>query len=162
MKVQENLFCLYFSRLLNPKQSAVKAGFDSKNAEEIAFKLLQRKDIRRNLDHIFSAMQNQHMKMKVIAGLENLAFGSINDSIKLMFSSEDLGKSQIDELDLVHISEIKRPKDGSLEIKFCDRFKALEKLLDVAENFENNSGINDFYGALMQSAESIGKQDENG
>ena len=32
------------------------------------------------------------------------------------------------QMDLFMISEIKRPKDGAMEIKFFDRLKALEKL----------------------------------
>ena len=34
-------------------------------------------------------------------------------------------------MDLYSVSEIKRPKDGSMEIKFFDPLKALEKLYET-------------------------------
>ena len=49
--------------------------------------------------------------------------------------------------DLFNVAEIKRPKDGAMEIKFFDRIKALEKLEDIDEN--DRSNVSDFYKALV-------------
>ena len=42
-------------------------------------------------------------------------------------------------MDLFPITEIKRPRTGGIEMKFCDRLKALEKLaqLEAQETQEN-------------------------
>ncbi len=46
-------------------------------------------------------------------------------------------------MDLFNISEIKRKKNGDIEIKFFDRLKALEKLTDISDlsSGENESSI---------------------
>lgn len=59
------------------------------------------------------------------AGYQRLAFGSICDAISLLYKS-DPSKEDLEGMDLFLVSEIKRPKDGSMEIKFFDRLKALE------------------------------------
>ena len=59
-------------------------------------------------------------------GYERLALGKVTDAIKLLYC-ENLSDDEIEKLDLTNISEIKKPKDGAMEIKFFDRLKALEK-----------------------------------
>jgi len=39
-------------------------------------------------------------------------------------------RKELQEMDLFCISEIKKPKDGSVEIKFFDRLKALQQLFE--------------------------------
>ena len=52
-------------------------------------------------------------------------------------------------MDLFLISEIKRPKDGAMEIKLFDRVKALEKL----ENLSAANGAADsLFDAIGRSA----------
>ena len=50
-------------------------------------------------------------------------------------------------MDLFLVSEIKRPKDGSMEIKFFDRLKALEKLTDDSEKEDRATP---FYGLAFE------------
>lgn len=85
-------------------------------------------------------------------GLRRLAFGEIKDAVTLLFADEGEIISRLPELDLFNISEIKRPKGGGMEIKFFDRFKALEKLRDT----ENNAPSQplSFYRALEEGAKS--------
>ena len=56
-------------------------------------------------------------------------------------------------MDLFNISEIKKPKDGAMEIKFFDRIKALEKLEQIDSNHTNEKMP--FYLALEKSVENI-------
>ena len=56
----------------------------------------------------------------------------------------------LETMDLYMISEIKRPKEGALEIKFFDRLKALEKICEVQQNPEET--CMPFYKALEKSA----------
>jgi hypothetical protein len=51
------------------------------------------------------------------------------------------------------VSEIKKPKEGALEIKFFDRFKALEKL---AEETNDDKKSLPFYEALENGAKALG------
>ncbi len=51
------------------------------------------------------------------------------------------------------VSEIKRPKDGSMEIKFFDRLKSLEKLVS-GETEEK--GAKKLFDAISRSAEAVG------
>ena len=80
------------------------------------------------------------------------AFGTISDAIKLIYS-ENLSLDSISKMDLFNVAEIKKPRDGMLEIKFFDRFKALEKLqqLDFLSTNQNNS----FYNAIENSIKSL-------
>lgn len=61
-------------------------------------------------------------------------------------------------MDLFSVSEIKRPKDGSMEIKFFDRLKALEHL---ESETEGETTARDFFDAIGKSADSCGDTVEN-
>mgnify|MGYP006932865294 CR=1 FL=1 len=65
---------------------------------------------------------------------------------ELIFSKEP-GEAELGSMDLFMISEIKKPKDGSLEIKFFDRLKALEKL----EQISSESPFANFFDAIGES-----------
>lgn len=82
-------------------------------------------------------------------GYQKLAFGGVSDAIKLILC-DDFKTLNIDELDLFNISEIKKPKDNFIEIKFFDRLKALEKLQEI-DSAENNISSS-FYEALNKNA----------
>lgn len=56
--------------------------------------------------------------------LAELAFGKVNDCVKLALGEE----VQLDELDLSLLSEVKRSEKGMVEIKLIDRLKVLEQL----------------------------------
>ena len=61
-------------------------------------------------------------------------------------------------MDLFSVSEIRRPKDGSMEIKFFDRLKALEKL---KENSQTESGAASVYEAILAGARALNKSKED-
>lgn len=85
-------------------------------------------------------------------GYRRLAFGNISDAVSLLYM-ENPSQATLSKMDLFHISEIKRPKDGSMEIKFFDRLKALEKLesKDYGE-----SGAKQLFDAITESARAVG------
>lgn len=81
------------------------------------------------------------------AGYQRLAFGSICDAISLLYKS-DPSKEDLEGMDLFLVSEIKRPKDGSMEIKFFDRLKALENSVQaVSMKQAQNSFLTPFQTA---------------
>lgn len=159
LKPKEQLFCYYYAKLRNSKEAAIKAGFNCLIAERQGDKLLMESSIITIIEQINSKIQDDNLTQCVISGLKRLAFSTTNDSVKLMFTNRDDMKKIIDELDLFHVSEIKMPKENSIEVKFFDRFKALEKLSELALITSNKDDALEFYKALESSAASI---NENG
>lgn len=96
----------------------------------------------------------------VADGLGRLAFGNIQDAVRLLFESDEDILSALPSLDLFNISEIKRPKGGGMEIKFFDRIKALEKLREMIDTDEKQNGTS-FYDALEKSAGRLKAQSED-
>ena len=85
-------------------------------------------------------------------GYQRLAFGNIADAVSLLYM-ENPSRADLSEMDLFLVSEIKRPKDGSMEIKFFDRLKALEKL---ESKQEEENGVQSLFDAIDEGAKSIG------
>ena len=67
---------------------------------------------------------------------------------------------ELEEMELLNISEIKRPKGGGMEIKFFDRLKALEKLQETDAGGRESEGAA-FYAALEKGAAALKDCDEN-
>ena len=92
------------------------------------------------------------MSYKAYVGYERLAFGSVADAIKLLYMDK-LDKIELDVMDLFCISEIRRPKDGAMEIKFFDRLRALEKL--EQSDGAQKTDINPFYYAVEKGLKNL-------
>lgn len=92
-------------------------------------------------------------------GFRRLAFGDIQDAVKLLFETEENILSSLPSLDLFNISEIKRQKGGGMEIKFFDRIKALEKLREITGADERQTALS-FYDALEKSAGRISEKEK--
>ncbi len=84
---------------------------------------------------------------KVLRGYERLAFGGIQDAVRLLFSDE-VGAADLDEMDLFSVAEIRRPKGGGMEIKFFDRLKALQCMQGL--DADGKEGVSGFYRALEE------------
>lgn len=50
-------------------------------------------------------------------GFRRLAFGGIHDAVRLLFC-EDVNPRTLKNMDLFAVSEIRRPKNGGMEIRF--------------------------------------------
>lgn len=72
--------------------------------------------------------KKKSIRQEYTEGLRHLAFGEIQDAVRLLYAPEEQILPALGEMDFFNISEIKRPKGGGMEIKFFDRLKALEKL----------------------------------
>jgi len=149
---KEKLFCAYFSDSRNARSAAAKAGyglFSQKNGQ----KLIRRKDIRAEIERIDKT--KLVCTQEVAAGYRQLAFGSVADALKLIYSEENPTGVELEKLDLFNVSEIKRPKGGGIEIKFFDRMKALEHLEQMnGASSEENTAL-PFYAALERSADAL-------
>ena len=154
---REKLFCLNYAVQPDGRDAAIKAGYALTPAASAA-KLLSRKDIR---DEIASLTQAQNpCRNEAAAGYRKLAFGSIADAVSLIYRENPPTESELAEMELFNVSEIKRPKDGCIEIKFFDRLKALERLAEMTADEAADTAL-PFYRALESSANAIRKSDAN-
>lgn len=92
-------------------------------------------------------------KETVEEGLRRLAFGRITDAVRLLYQTGD-NTEELDSLDLYAISELKRGKDGLLEVKFYDRLKALQFLKEL-EHSQKEEAEAPLYRALEKSARGL-------
>ena len=148
MNTKQRLFCSYFCILGNAREAAAKAGFS--NPAKDGDRLLARADIN---EEIKSLQQRDMRFAKATSGLFRLAFGSVADAVSLL-DGRERSSSELEQMDLFSVSEIKRPKTGGMEIKFYDRLKALQLLCSL--NNDNQSSALPFYEALEKSALSLG------
>jgi len=155
LKQKEQLFCYYYAKLQNCKESAIKAGYGVFSAEKQGDRLLQRADIAKAIKTFQQETEYESLKQSVIAGLQRLAFANTNDSIKLILNGKEELNQLIDKLDLFHIAEIKMPKENAIEIKFFDRFKAFERLLEIVNLQDDKQTSSGFFSALESSANSL-------
>ena len=78
----------------------------------------------------------------VIRRLAELAFGKVNDCVKLALEED----CQLSELDLSLLGEVKRSEKGMVEIKLIDRLKVLQQLAEMMGS--PNTGAEEFLRSL--------------
>lgn len=157
---KEKLFCFYYAELGEAKEAALKAGYPKALALKQGLKLLSKGGIRDEIRVLSEKNKKRDLKNRAVAGLLRLAFSSDKDSIKLLLYDKERLINELPELDLFHVSEIKIPKENAVEIKFFDRFKAFEKLVEIAGSESSEGDSLDFYAALENTASSFGEEEE--
>lgn len=145
---KEESFCRYYAALQNPREAAVKAGF-TVMPEYRAMCLLSRKSIKARVQEL--QKENSADESLVSAGFRRLAFGSSADAVKLLLSCGTDSAPDAEALDLFGVSEIKYSFGKSMEIKFFDRLKALERLSELSGAGKDGAGLS-IYEALERSA----------
>lgn len=152
---KELIFCYFFVETGNLRKALSIAKID--DPEKNLPRLMSNKMI---LDQISKNYENRRLNLGIKSelGYEKLAFNDITDCVRLMFM-KDINDFQNTNMNLFNISEIKRLKDGTMEIKFFDRIKALEKLQSI-ESSKSESDLLSFYDAIKNAHSSSG--DENG
>lgn len=155
LTAREKLFCLYFLSFGSAEEAAYNAGFE-KNPRRTGEELLCRKKISDEINRL-SACRERSLSESAKIGYQRLAFGKITDAVSLLYMDNPT-KEELEHMDLFLVSEIKKPKDGAMEIKFFDRLKALEKL---GCDDTTDGGAAPFYNAILNGAKALGS-DENG
>ncbi|MBQ5565969.1 MAG: hypothetical protein IIT42_03890, partial [Clostridia bacterium] len=102
-------------------------------------------------ENCFECRNRFNCKKRPLIGYERLAFGSTADAFRLLMA-DNFENILVENLDLFNVAEIKKPKDGAMEIKFFDRIKALEHLGEIPEP-ENKTVA--FYDVLSDCAKSL-------
>lgn len=150
IKSKRDLFCCLYAALGNAEEAAVKAGFGKDCALSEAAACLRISAYRKKISALRNALCDDGA---VISGLRRLAFGSCSDAVILALADDVPSPEQISQLDLFNVSEIKRIKGGSIEIKLFDRLKALEKLFELQNSFDDRGKASALVQALTASAE---------
>ena len=150
LTTKQKLFCYYYLKLGDVKESAVHAGFPKLTAMYEGQKILCSKAGQDYISRLNGKSLCDGADL-VKRGLTRLAFGSVNDAVTLLFSeNEDITPETFEGLDLFNVSEIKRQKGGAVEIKFFDRQKALEALSEL-EDKSGSDCARSFFEALKSS-----------
>ncbi|MDO4731203.1 MAG: terminase small subunit [Clostridia bacterium] len=152
---KEMLFCRYFIKDFDFKQAAVNAGYKN-TPEKAGIKLIKKSKIQKEIKRLREE-KIKDSRDNIQSGYERLAYGRVSDCIKLLFS-QSADSDDFDNMDFFNIAEVKKLKDGAMEIKFFDRFKALDRLneLDERELSETPS----IYKALQKSANALKTTDD--
>ena len=87
----------------------------------------------------------------VIEALKEIAFGRVNRGVELTFLSEPSAQ-RIRKMDLSAVAEFKRNANGTVEVKFVDRVKALSALYEMLGTGDANEAA-EFLEALEQAGE---------
>ena len=68
---------------------------------------------------------------QLLEQMRSLACAKVNDAVKLAYLPEE-EREAIGKLDLSALIEFRRSGAGTVELKFADRMKALERLLELS------------------------------
>lgn len=150
---KETAFCYHYIKTNNAPEAARLAGY-TKKPMETAIRLLSNSKISKKIEKLYSEKKIT-LKHKATTGYERLAFGNISDSIKLLFC-ENISAKDLEKMDLFNIAEIRKPREGAMEIKFFDRLKALEKLEEIDANAKDEGSA--FYKALEKGFEKLNSE----
>ncbi len=88
----------------------------------------------------------------VIEALAKLAFGRVNRGVELTYL-EKATPQRIRQMDLSAVAEFKRGSNGTVEVKFIDRVKALEALYEMLGSGGDEDETEAFFRALEEAGE---------
>ncbi len=149
LTAREREFCLSFMQSGDAQLSARRAGF--RNPDSEGERLLCNEKICAELERL-SELRGRLLSAMSVIGYQRLAFGSAADAASLLFE-ENPSRETLGKMDLFLVSEIRRPKDGAMEIKFFDRARALEKLASLSMERESSSSLYDAIGSVAERSE---------
>ena len=157
-KLNPKNFARIFVRTRNAEETARRMGALPEQSADVGEEMLDSKRVKdeiRKLDK-----EDSQTLCYVKTGLSRIAFGSINDAVALMFD-DNVTREQIMKADLFNVAEIKRVKGGGVEIKFRDRQKALEKLVELDPELKEHSDAESFLRAVYSGSEKIPAPEED-
>lgn len=145
-------FARMFVHTRNAGETARRLGAPADEAVCQGEKMLSSRSVQREIRRLDS--QDPQTLCYVKTGLSRLAFGAINDAALLIFD-ENITPEKIMKADLFNVSEIKKDKGGGVEIKFWDRQKALEKLVELDPELREVSAADKFIQAVYAGSEEM-------
>ncbi|MCB6616718.1 terminase small subunit [Ruminococcus sp. 210702-SL.1.03] len=148
-------FAENFAVFGNAYEAAVNAGTPSEQAAAEGARLLCSKTVKKRI----AAAVAQKAQCPAAEGLRRIAFGRVNDAVRLAFA-DDITPAMIERADLFAVAEIKRDRGGKVEMKFFDRQKALEKLIDCEREESGAAGAENLISAIYGNVSGNGKGEE--
>ena len=151
MKPKEKEFCRLTALCGEPSRAAYMAGY--RHPERRWQQLLCREDIAAEIKRYASLLRSVY-EDTAVGGLYRIAFGAHNDALRLLYR-ENLSDAELNDLDLSSVAEIKRTKDKSVEIKFVDRVKAIDKLNEIFNSSQELNSPGGLVEAIRLSAQAL-------
>ena len=129
---------------MDPQRAAQLAGCRD------GFSTLEVRQVQKRLDEMRETAAAQICREDILRRLAQLAFGPVNDAVRLALEGE---RADLEGLDLSAVSEFK-VTDKGVEVRFVDRLRALEALREMLE--EKGGGAEELYRALTEAADEEG------
>lgn len=150
--MRKKIFCVLVARGVAPEQAVLRAGWGQEERDLQAAVLLGDGKIRKEIARLSKELQAICSPAAAArAGLERLA---LEESVLLEGDEAAGGRVQ----DLLHISEIRYPKGGGVEIKLVDRIKALSLLAGLGQEAQDSGSS--LLQALALSAQKLQTGDD--
>ena len=149
-------FAKMFVRTRNGSETAVRLGAEPSQAKQIEADYLANKAVKREIRRLDK--EDVQTLCYVKTGLSRLAFGSINEAAALVFSEEPT-REEVLRADLFNVAELKKVKGGGVEMKFFDRQRALEKLVELDPELKEISAAQEFLNAVYNGSRDGGGAD---
>ncbi len=138
---QRRRFSAAYLRTMDPWQAAREAGLKD------GLRALRDKGVEQLLEQGRADLSGQIRREDAVRRLCELAYGRANDAVRLALDrSCDPAK-----LDLAAVAELKTRGDGTIEVKFIDRVRALEALCELLS--DNGDGALELFRALEDAGE---------
>lgn len=136
-------FCRAYLRTMDPERAAAEAGYID------GFAQLAAERTQGRLERMRECAAGQLRREDALRRLAQLAFGQVNDGVRLAFAGKT---AETQALDLSAVSEIRVTEKGGVEVKFVDRVRALETLCTLLES-SGGQGAEELYRALTAGQE---------
>lgn len=137
---RRQVFCQTYLQTMDPLRAARSAGCRD------GFSTLGIQQVQKRLDGMRETAAAQICREDVLRRLAQLAFGPVNDAVRLAMEGR---AADLENLDLSAVSEFK-VTDKGVEVRFVDRLRALEALGEMLE--EKAGGAQELYRALAEAA----------
>ncbi len=147
---EDGRFCRAYLRTMDPERAAAEIG------RKDGYAMLGKKATQQKLERMRSDAAAQLKREDVLRQLARLAFGRVDDAVRLALRREEAG---LERLDLTAISELRVTEKG-VEVKMADRVRALETLWKLLETGEESAQSDPLYQALAALSGETGDEDE--
>lgn len=158
LTAREKRFCRFCAALGDPARAAEWAGIPADQAKPI----LGREEAAAFVAACEGELAKDSPEQQLLRGVLRLVGEGGNDAVVLMLRHEELTPRQIQALDLYGVSSFQRRADGSVEVKLCDRLRALEMLERIMGSASVRQEADALCAALEQSAQTLCAGDGNG
>lgn len=134
-KTMRNLFCVFSAQGYSPPLAAQKAGYPLESCEQQGALLLLETGIQKKISSLRRRLFGEDTLLLAKALLLQIAFG---EEGQLSFSKD---AQLTGEVSCAGISEIRRPSSGGTQLKFCDRLRALELLVQLGQQPKDRRSV---------------------